>query len=91
MLILRTRTNQNASPCTKLYQRIVPGLGTNKKSIFNETLSKNYSAVVDKLYSTEIDKSEYTIMEQKDEGNEVTYDVPNFNVFNVFECWKKQS
>ena len=24
-------------------------------------------------------------MEQKGEGNEVTYDVPNFNVSNVFE------
>ena len=44
------------------------------------------SAKVDKPCSTEIDKSEYTITEQKDEGNEVTYDVPNFNVSNVFEC-----
>ena len=25
-------------------------------------------------------------MEQKDAGNEVTYDVPNFNVPNVFGC-----
>ena len=25
-------------------------------------------------------------MEQKEAGNDVTYDVPNFNVFNVFEC-----
>ena len=41
---------------------------------------------MDKLCSTDIDKSEYTITEQKDEGNEVTYDVPNFNVSNVFEC-----
>ena len=23
---------------------------------------------------------------QKDERNEVTYDVPNFNVYNIFEC-----
>ena len=41
---------------------------------------------MEKLCSTEIDKSEYTITEQKDEGGEVTYDVPNFNVSNVFEC-----
>ena len=27
---------------------------------------------------------------KKDANNEVTYDVPNcFNVFNVFECWRK--
>ena len=38
-----------------------------------------------KLCSTEIDKSEYTITEQKDEGDEVTYDVPTFNASNVFE------
>ena len=25
-------------------------------------------------------------MEQKEEGNDVTYNVPNFNVSNVFEC-----
>ena len=31
-------------------------------------------------------KSEYTITEKKDAGNEVTYDVPNFNVSNIFEC-----
>ena len=24
--------------------------------------------------------------EQKDAGNEVTYDMPNFNVSNIFEC-----
>ena len=41
---------------------------------------------MDKLCSTEEDKSEYTITEQKDVGNEVTYDVPNFNVPNVFKC-----
>ena len=40
---------------------------------------------MDELCSTEEDKSEYTIMEQKDAGNEVTYNVPNFNVSNVFE------
>ena len=28
-------------------------------------------------------------MEQKDAGNDVTYDVPNFNVSNVFERRKK--
>ena len=41
---------------------------------------------MDKLCSTDIDKSECTITEQKDEGNEVTYNVPIFNVSNVFEC-----
>ena len=25
-------------------------------------------------------------MDHKDERNEVTYDVPNFNVSNLFEC-----
>ena len=48
--------------------------------------SQNYSADVDKICSTDIDKSEYTITEQKDAGNEVTYDVPNFNIYNIFEC-----
>ena len=42
-----------------------------KRSISNEILSQNYYAEVDKLCSTEIDKSEYT-------------HVPNFNVSNVF-------
>ena len=57
-----------------------------KQSIVNKTLSQNYSADVEKIYSTEEDKSEYTITEQKDAGNEVkvTYDVPNFNIYNVF-------
>ena len=41
---------------------------------------------MDELCSTEEDKSEYTIIEQKDAGNEVIYDVPTFNVSNVFEC-----
>ena len=41
---------------------------------------------MDELCSSEEDKSEYTITEQKDAGNEVTYDVSNFNVSNVFEC-----
>ena len=41
---------------------------------------------MDRLYSTEEDKSEYTITEQKDDVNEVTYDVPNCNVSNAFEC-----
>ena len=45
---------------------------------------------MDKLCSTEIDKSKYTITEQKDEENEVTYDVPNFNVSDVFE-WERNN
>ena len=44
-----------------------------KESIVNETLSQSYSVEVDKLCSTEIDKSEYA-------------HVTNFNVSNVFEC-----
>ena len=40
---------------------------------------------MEKLCSTEEDTSEYTFMERKDEGNEVTYDVLNFNVSNVSE------
>ena len=41
---------------------------------------------MNKICSTEEDKSEYTITEQKDKGNKVTYDVPNyFNASNVFE------
>ena len=55
-----------------------------KHIIVHETLSQNYSTDVDKICSTEIDKSEYTITEQKDEGDEVTYDVPNFNVSKLF-------
>ena len=39
---------------------------------------------MDKLCSTEEEKLECTITEQKDAGNEVTYDVPNFNVSKVF-------
>ena len=40
---------------------------------------------MDKICSTEEDKSEFTIREQKDSGNEVTYDAPNFNASNIFE------
>ena len=36
-----------------------------------------------------IDKSEYTSTERKDKGNEVTYDAPNYNVSNIFECGRK--
>ena len=35
-----------------------------KQSIVNKNLLQNYSADVNKLCSTEIDKSEYTITEQ---------------------------
>ena len=41
---------------------------------------------MEKQCLTDIYKSEYTITEQKGEGNEVTYNVPIFNVSNVFEC-----
>ena len=57
-----------------------------KQSIVNEALSQNYSADVGEVCSTEEDKSEYTITEQKEAGNEVTYDVSSFNVSTIFEC-----
>ena len=57
-----------------------------ERNIINQILSQNNSADVEKLCSTEEDKSEYTIIEQKDEGNEVAYNVPNYNVSNVSEC-----
>ena len=41
---------------------------------------------MDELSSTEEDKPEHTITEQKCAGNKFTNDVPNFNVFNIFEC-----
>ena len=40
---------------------------------------------MDKLCSTEEEKSEYTGTGKKYKGNEVTYDVPNLNVSNIFE------
>ena len=43
-----------------------------KGIIVHKNLSQNYSAEVDTICSTEIDKSEYT-------------HVPNFNVSNIFE------
>ena len=46
---------------------------------------------MDELCSSEEDKSEYTITERKDAGNEVTYDVSNFNVSNVFECGRNNN
>ena len=67
-------------------QNCSPNTDESKQSIVNKILLQKYSAGVDKLCLTEIDKSEYTITEQKGEGSEVTYDVPNFNVSNVFEC-----
>ena len=60
--------------------------GGSKPVIANKTLSQNCYADEDELSSTEEDKSECTITEQKDAKSEVTYDVPNyFNVFNVFK------
>ena len=62
-----------------------------KQIIVNKNLSQNYSSDVDELCSTEEDKSECTITKQKDAGNEVTYDVPNFNISNAFECGRNKS
>ena len=61
-----------------------------KRIIVQENLLQNYPANVDEICSTEEEKSEYTITEQKEEGGEVTYDVPNFNVSNVFECGRNK-
>ena len=69
-----------------LLQNCSAGESELKIIIVHKTLLHNYSADVDKICSTEIEKPEYTITEQKYEGNEVTYYVPNFNVSNVFEC-----
>ena len=58
-----------------------------KQSIVNETLLQNYSADVEKIFSTEKDISEYTIREQKDadyEESSVKKEVPSY--FNIFEC-----
>ena len=68
----------------KLSQNCSANEEKSRQNIINKTLSQNYYADVDKLCSTEEEKSEYTITEQKEEGGEVTYDVPNFNVSNVF-------
>ena len=58
-----------------------------KRSIVNKKLPQNCSADEEKLSSTEEDKSECTITEDKEAKNKVTYDVPNyFNVFNILEC-----
>ena len=82
-------TNEDESKCIIVHRNLSQNCSVNKdkskQSIINKTLSQKYSADVDKLCSTEEDKPEYTITEQKDNGNEVTYDVPNSNVSNVFE------
>ena len=78
--------NQNAPSCTKYLLRNCPAnKDKSKKIIFNETLLQNYSAYMEKISSTEEDKPEYTITQKKVEGNEVTYDAPNFNVSKIFE------
>ena len=85
--------DEEESKCIIVHETLSQNCYSNKEeskqSIVNKTLSQNYSADVDKLCSTEIDKSEYNITEQKYEGSEVTYHVPDFNVSNVFECRRK--
>ena len=70
-------TDENESKLIIVHKNLSQNFSTNKDEskqiIVNETLSQNYSVEVEKLCSTEIDKSEYT-------------HVPNFNVSNVFEC-----
>ena len=63
----------------------------NKKKHRQQNFIAELFRDVDKLCSIEEEKSEYTITEQKESGNEVTYDVPNFNVSNVFECGRNNT
>ena len=79
IIIVHKNLSQNCS--AKNYE--------SKQRIVNKNLLQNYSEDLDELCSTEEDKSECTITEKKDAGNEVTYDLPIFNIFNVFECRKK--
>ena len=61
-----------------------------KRISINETLLQNCSTEKDQLFSTEEDKSEFTITKQKDANNEVTYDVTNYFIaFKVFECGRR--
>ena len=58
-----------------------------KVIIVNKNLLQSCSTEEDKLCSTEEEKSECTITEQKDANSEVIYNMPNyFNVFNIFKC-----
>ena len=87
--ILWTSTNQNASSCTKVYCIIVPQTGKIKTHHPQRKFIAELLRGCEKLCSTEEDTSEYSITEQKDKGNEVTYDVPDFNVSSFFECRRK--
>ena len=90
--ILQTRTNQNTSSCTNIYRRIVPRARTNQnkassKKLYRRTIPRTWTNYVQQ---GEEQSETNTITEQKDAGNEVTYDVPNFNALNVFE-WGKNN
>ena len=87
-------TDKNESKGIIVHKHLSQNCSTDKDeskcSIVNKTLSQNCSADKEKVSSTEEDKSECTITEQRGVKNEVTYDVPDyFNVFNVFECGRK--
>ena len=84
-------TDESESKLIIVHKALLHNCSTEKSnselSIVNEILLQNYSADVDKLYSTEIEKSEYTITEQtyaEYEKYSVTKEVPIY--FNMFEC-----
>ena len=70
-----------------LLQNFPTDKGESKQSIVNKNLSRNYSADVDKICSTKVDISEYTITEQKGAEYEefsVTKELPSY--FNILKC-----
>ena len=73
-------TNEDRSKLIIMHKNLLQSCSVNedksKQSIVNKTLSQKYSTDVDKWFSTEKYKSKFTIMEQKDSENEVTYNVP---------------
>ena len=65
-------TNKDESKRIIVHETLSQNCSENKdeseQNVFNKTLSQNYYSDVDKLFSTEEYKSEYTITEQKDAG-----------------------
>ena len=86
--VLRTRTNQNASSCTKLYCRVIPQTRMNQNkasstSLYHRTIPQTCTNYVLRRKTNQ----NALLQGGGDAENEVTYDVPyKFNVSNVFEC-----
>ena len=74
-LMLRTRTNQNKSLCTKLYRKI--NLSESECNIIHKTLSQNNSAHVPYNIITEL---------KDDEHKEPSVTAKVTSYFNIFEC-----